>query len=377
MKQLTFFLILILLLIQSCSNQESSNNALIDVPIVIDIDAVKSKPLKLSHIQYIPLETSEECLIGRASKMLVRNSKIYVADFSKSMSLFVFDMNGKFLFKIANRGQGPGEYISFNDFDIQSNGDIYMFDQHRKKFLIHNSEGEYLRDVNSDYYFGKFCIVNNKMYWSKLRESGQMFANLAVYDMTNKTTEFILKDEKFLHPLELVNASSYDFYYSPDNIVYYSPKFSEIIYSVNENGVRPAIGIKNLNIPSKDVINGWLQITDIFERAIQTDNSGYFLENVYIYETDKYITFICKKGVINDFLFYNKISKSVCGVFFHEFFSSIGIDKVLGSTGKEFFSVINFNPDNELHKQILESREELKNWKEDDNPVIVFFTPDM
>ncbi|GHS93853.1 hypothetical protein FACS1894207_1000 [Bacteroidia bacterium] len=375
MKQITFFSILSILLIQSCVRQESANDPFKDVPIVIDIDAVKSPPLKLAHIQYVPLETSEECFIGHASKTLIRNNKIYVADFNKVMALFVFDMNGKYIFKISKRGQGPGEYISFNDFDIQNNGDIYMFDQHQKKILIYNSEGKYLQNANFDYYFGNFCIVNNKMYWSKLRESGQMFANLAVYDMTNKTTDFILKDEKFLHDISLLNFSAYDFYYSPNHLVYYSPKFSEIIYSIDKDGVCPAIGIKNLKIPSKDIINAWLQVKDGFDRSRLISNTEYFIENVYIYETDKYIIFVCKNGALDNILLYNKRSKTTC--FIWDFFATLGIIEAKGSTGKEFFGVINFNPDNELHKQILESREELKNRKEEDNPVIVLFNPDM
>jgi hypothetical protein len=124
MKQITLFSILLLLMMQSCVNQKPSNDLFKDIPIVIDMDSVKRDSLKLSHIRYVPLETSDECLIGDADKTLIRNNKIYVADFSSAMALFVFDMNGKFLFKIARRGQGPGEYTSFRDFDIQTNGDI-------------------------------------------------------------------------------------------------------------------------------------------------------------------------------------------------------------------------------------------------------------
>ncbi|MDR1097536.1 MAG: 6-bladed beta-propeller [Tannerella sp.] len=380
MKQITLFSILSILMMQSCVNQEASNDVFKDVPIVINIDTVKSNPLnslKFSHIRYIPLETDEECLIGFANKILIRDSRIYVADFHKAMALFVFDMNGKFLFKIARRGQGVGEYVSFRDFDIQTNGDLYMFDQHRKKILIYNSAGEYLREIYSDFYFSKFCLVNNRMYWSELIERGNTFANLVAYDMTDKRTEFILKDEKFLHNEGIINFSDYNFYYSPDNTVYYSPKFSEIIYSIGENGVYPAIGVKNLKIPPKHIIDGWLQENDIFKRSGLIKNSKYFIENAYIYETDKYITFACVKDVLPDVLLYNKCSKSVRSSWISDYFYGVGIDRIKGSTGKEFFGVIAFNPDNESHRKILASREELKNWNEEDNPVIVFFNPDM
>jgi hypothetical protein len=361
----------------SCVHQELSNDVFKDVPIVIDMDSVKSDSLRLSHIRYVPLETSEECLIGHAYKTLIRNDKIYIADFHTAMALFVFDMDGKFLFKISRRGQGPGEYVSFFDFDIQTNGDIYIFDQHRKKILIYSPAGEYLREIYSDFYFSDFCLVNNKMYWSKLIERGKMFANLAVYDMENKKTNFILKDKKFLYDSDISDFNIYDFYFSPDSIIYYSPKFSEIIYSIGENGVRPAIGVKNLKIPSEDIINAWLQVEDLSERSRMIGNSRYFIENAYIYETGKYITFGCMRNPVQDILLYNKHTKLACTVLQYNCFSIIGIDRVKGSTGKEFFGVIDFIPNNGHHKRILASREELKHWKEDDNPVIVFFNPDM
>jgi hypothetical protein len=361
---------------QSCTRQGSSDDVFKDVSIVIDMDSVSSDSLKLSYIRYIPLETSDQCLIGQANKILIRNNKIYVADFRKSMALFVFDMNGKLLFKIAKRGEGPGEYVNLHDFDIHRNGDIYLFDQNKKKFLVYNSEGEYLRDVNSEYRFSYFCLVNNRMYWSELRERGNMFVNLAACDMTNKKTEFILKDEKFLYDMG-ITYSYYNFYCSPDSITYYSPKFSEIIYSISENSVRPAIGIKNLNMPPKNIIEGWLQMKNGIERSKPMRNSKYFIESTYIYETDQYITIRCIRDVIDDFILYDKFSKKTSSSWMSYYFEKLGIDRIQGSTGKEFFGVVDFIPDNEHHKRILASREELKNWSEEDNPVIVLFNPDM
>jgi hypothetical protein len=341
------------------------------------MDSVRSDSLKLSHIRYVPLETSDQCLIGLAYKTLVRNNKIYVADFHEAMALFIFDMNGKFLFKIARRGQGPGEYISFSDFDIQANGDIYMFDQSRKRILVYSPAGEYLREVHSDYYFSCFCLVSNKIYWSKLRERENMLANLAVYDITDEKTSFLLKDKKILDGMGLINFSSYDFYYSPDSLIYYSPKFSEIIYSIRKDGVYPAIGIKNLKMPPKHIIDGWLQVENGIERSQLIRNSKYFIENAYIYETDRYITIGCIRNVFSEIILHNKFSKKTCLSWAFKYFDVLGIDRIQGSTGKEFFGVVDFDPDNIYHKKILASREELKNWKEEDNPVIVLFNPDM
>jgi hypothetical protein len=288
MKQISFLLLFSFLWIQSSAGQELPDYSPEDASIVANIDSIRSVELKLSNfsnVRYIPLETTDDCLIGNINKALIRNNRIYVADFDQAFALFVFDLQGKFLFKIARMGQGPGEYVSFRDFDIQSNGDIYMFDHFGRKFLLFDSEGEYLRDMGTDYTLSSFCLVKNKMYWSKLLVPGKRLAELAVYDMTAKRTDFLLKNSKWLSHNVHINYASYVFYNSPSGATYYSPRFSNIIYSIGENGVKPAIGIKNLRMPPEDIIKKWEEDSKNAKFTI-VDDKLYFKENIHIYETD-------------------------------------------------------------------------------------------
>ncbi|MDR2037714.1 MAG: 6-bladed beta-propeller [Bacteroidales bacterium] len=374
MKRISFFIILSFFLSQICINQELPGYSLTDAPIVVDIDSVQSIPLNLSYIRYIPLETTSDCLIGRINKVLFRDDKIYVADFYQTTALYVFDMNGKFLFKISRMGKGPGEYISFRDFDIQANGDIYMFDHFGKKFIVFDPAGTYLQEFGVNYTFSHFCLVKDKMYWSILWEYNKMIANLAVYNKKEKKTEFLITDKKFLHELNLLNYTSYRFYSSPNGMVYFSPKFSEIIYSIDSTGVHPAIGIKNLNIPPDHVIKEWGGKSPGSDSGIDSDNL-YFKQNIHTYETDRYITFQCitETTVSSSIFLYDKNSHSICCSPFFRYYTDIGTNGIRGSTGKYFFSYFDPNLDNEYHLKIFKSREELKEWKEEDNPVIVIF----
>ena len=360
---------------QSCNNSRKHHYSLNDIPDIINISTVKTLPVKTSHIKYIPLETSNECLIGYVNKIMIRNNLIYVADFNQAKALFIFDIDGKFIFKIDRKGRGPGEYISFHDFDVQSNGNIYMYDNHGWKFLLFNSTGEYLMDIKTQYSLSHFCLAGTKMYWSQLVEGGKMISNLAVYDMEKKTTDFLFTEKKHLYPPEMLRFSSYNFYYSPNNI-YYSPKFSEIIYSINEEGILPAIGIKNLQKPPEYMIEQWAREKNPHELIKSIMNDKYFIENIYIYETENYISFGCIIGFFTTIL-YNKHTKEAFKVLTSDYYQTIGRDGIMGSTGKDFFSIIDFDSENHFHKQILKERQELKNWKEEDNPVVVIFNLDM
>jgi hypothetical protein len=365
------------LLVQFCFGQELPSYSLKDAPIVVNIDSVRNisdEVLKFSNIRFVPLETTDDCLVGVIDKVLIRDNRIYVADYSKAKALFVFDMEGKIIFKIADSGQGPGEYIGFKDFDVHDNGDIYIFDQFGKKFLVYNSDEKYLREIKTDYSFMNFCLVKDKMYWAPIFEKGKKFAALAVYDMANKKTEFLFKDKKSLVTNDTFRYVTYQFFSTPHGLTYYSPRFSEIIYAIDENGVRPAIGIKNLRIPPVDIIERWeLKPSNMAMLA----DEFYFKENNHIYETDRYIAFKCIKGRDFDALIYDKPSgklSAISTVFFHMF---LCVDGIHGSTGEDFFSVMVPQPEYKEHRKLLESREDLKNWSDDDNPVIVFFNLDI
>ena len=367
MRKITCFIFSLFLL--SCNNQRISYS-LENVPILIDFNAIEDVQVQLRNIRYIPLETTDESLIGAPYKVLIRNERIYVGDFTSAQALFVFNMEGEFLFRIARRGQGPGEYRSFTDFDVRDNGDIYIFDVFGRQFLIFDSMGQFLRDIRVDYFMQSFSLVGNKMYQSVLwgRGSGDHFANLATFDLATRRTTPLIADEISLLNLRF-RLWMFNFFRSGNNRIFYAPQLSPIIYSIDENGVHPAIGIKNLPMPPRGVIDRWVQDGWMDVR----DN--YFTGIAGIYETCDYIVFSIAMGLRRKNVLFNKHTKSAYEVF--DYFSKIGSASPHGSTGREFFSAIVFDPYNATHADILNSREELRNWREDDNPVIAIFNLDM
>lgn len=62
-----------------------------------------------SSIEYIPLETTDDCLIGDEFSLIVASQDIFVHHFLEK-KIYRFDKSGKFLNFIGKRGQGPGEY---------------------------------------------------------------------------------------------------------------------------------------------------------------------------------------------------------------------------------------------------------------------------
>jgi hypothetical protein len=71
------------------------------------------------RVELIPLETTDGSLIREVSKLMVYGDKYFVLDYPQSR-VFVFDRDGKFLFGINGKGQGPNEYPSICDMVINA-----------------------------------------------------------------------------------------------------------------------------------------------------------------------------------------------------------------------------------------------------------------
>ncbi|WP_298650283.1 6-bladed beta-propeller [uncultured Proteiniphilum sp.] len=87
--------------------------------IFVDLDRAERASLfdYFHSIELISLETSPDVLIVGISKMIVHQDKYYALDKNQCI-IFVFDKTGKFLFKIGKKGQGAGEYVFIQDFNI-------------------------------------------------------------------------------------------------------------------------------------------------------------------------------------------------------------------------------------------------------------------
>jgi hypothetical protein len=106
------------------------------------------KPQKISgmlkNVRFVPLETTENSLIGRTiGKIKKINSRYYVA--SDRKELLEFDSNGSYIKTIGRVGQGPGEFVELEDYDVFDNGNTVILDY--KKLILYDKEGKYLQSI--------------------------------------------------------------------------------------------------------------------------------------------------------------------------------------------------------------------------------------
>lgn len=120
-----------------------------DNTIFVDLDRPEKVSLfdYFNSIELIPLETSPDALIVGISKMIVYQDKYYVLDPVQCI-IIVFDGTGKFLFKISKKGQGAGEYVFIQDFNINSFSENLEILEPYGKVHIYDLLGNYVETKN-------------------------------------------------------------------------------------------------------------------------------------------------------------------------------------------------------------------------------------
>lgn len=115
------------------------------VDIISSIDNIKAVPLSsiTKRIEYIPLQTIPESLLGEVNKIAISDSFIFVSDFEKLMQ---FDRQGKFIRKVGSNGRGPGEYVHIFDITVDNKQTVvYILSTRTKDLLSFDFRGNFIK----------------------------------------------------------------------------------------------------------------------------------------------------------------------------------------------------------------------------------------
>ncbi|WET69016.1 6-bladed beta-propeller [Sphingobacterium sp.] len=162
------YLLPFLFILYSCSNiseikEETNSSVTIKIPDYIDNSKLSKYSEFYDSVKMIPLETKEECLIGRIDKIVVYQGNFFILDQSQSKSVFQFDSKGKFIRRYGEIGDGPGKYNEPNDLSIK-NDELVIWVNDFRKFIVFDLAGHFKREFHIDL-FGKSGVsLGNRRY---------------------------------------------------------------------------------------------------------------------------------------------------------------------------------------------------------------------
>jgi len=134
----------ILFSILGCS-QNTPHGNIVDISEPMQLNPINASVL-IENCRYIPLETSDESIIGEISTIVPCQDGFFVMD--RFLQISYFDINGKFMRRIARKGQGPGEYTSIHAIDVSEyDKTIHLFDGNSRRILVYTFNNEFLRAI--------------------------------------------------------------------------------------------------------------------------------------------------------------------------------------------------------------------------------------
>ena len=404
MKAVFCFFIFVILLLSCTKNGSNVNtNEIIHSNIIkVDLDnAEKKDSIAVSElfksIKCIPLEFTDNSIIGGIEKILVYKNYIYVLENSTVRNLFVFNMEGHFIRKIGNKGGGPADHVRISDFTIDTDNDELIIMDVRKMLFFDILTGQFKKTVSCP----KRDDLTSIMY-----HNGKIYADLYEYSKTRD--DFYLmqsinlsdgkQDGKYLQ-LNQYNKGwneRVQIEVPPcipllDSQLLFRQLFMNIVFTITSQGPTPFFIIESKDFVSEkdlDFIKGLdnkrgLVIFSIFNSLNRKNKiysiSGYFINDEHIYfqfqkgsqiqsalynnETDKTQVY---NVIINDLLY--KQGARDRGNFKPRFFDKSGVYEYVNVLSiPDFLESIKKGEINDLFKN------QLQDLNEESNPILFYY----
>ena len=140
---------LIIISCQSANNKDKSQIRTFDLKELPKISEIKLSDLGFADIEYIPLETNEQSVMGHfdvravTDRFIVGNSFFIIKQFN---TILKFRNDGSFETRIGNEGRGPTEFLVAHDIDIdKETQELYLVSAWQEKFNVYSKTGEFVK----------------------------------------------------------------------------------------------------------------------------------------------------------------------------------------------------------------------------------------
>ena len=291
MKINNVLFICVILILFSCNqptelNKYTSDGTDVKIKGITAANSAKYSDL-FDNVSLIPLQTTDDCLIGRIDKIFFYENHFYILDQVLGKGVFVFDENGNFIRRIGRIGKGPGEYDVPNDMAIDMfSGRLLIFCNNSKKLIAYDFNGNFIEEVKLKSYIDGFSILNNDLI-------AVYHDNNSPFDDIKYKLELISKDGNIKKTAFRIDGSTdhsrggKSFFYQSHDELLVSPGFSNTIYTVGLDAckIKYSIDFGDKSIPN----DFFLETPKIdFQKELRSSNYAYLLN---YYETQEFLAF--------------------------------------------------------------------------------------
>lgn len=213
-------------LFASCHTKTNSSDI-----ITIDLNANVKDTLYYSSfidsISYIPLQTTDSCLIGQIKDVIIRDNMIFVHD-KQLHTIWIFDNEGNYKSNISRKGSGPEEYATLNKITYNNvNKQITILDIWTQSILTYDLSGHFIKRIKLDTYPTDFVKLDDTSYiLSRIGEKDSLAGFYLADSSGHKTEMLIQRSQKQL----FVDNFEWDFSNFDDTIAFMAPNLDNNVY---------------------------------------------------------------------------------------------------------------------------------------------------
>jgi len=307
---------------------------------VIHVNPEQSSTKSISEIfhevHYIKLETNKESIFGNVGKLIIYKNRLYILDKKAMKNIYVFSMDGKFLYRILKNGRGPGELAEPVDFNIKD-GHIYVLDWLLKKIAIYNLSGDLVEEKK----------INTRLLGFEFLNDGNVFALNEINGNKEKDSKLVLlslEKNKILNKF-FIDQNAQDGNLKFDN-VFFTYGDSILYWQIFDNSIYAFYNRKihkryEINFGKYTIGSNLLKLPlEARLTRLNRDKEQYagLIDNV-VEETDRlYFSFLHNDKTYN--VFYNKNSKKVDTFLLVDKEKNIEIKKIFTKTNNFYVSVV-------------------------------------
>ncbi len=281
-----------------CGSRGGNADGLPVIDIVGNLGTYRQIPMSelIEEVEYIPLETAPNFLVGRTDYVIVTDDRIFIEGISGTTSFcFAFTRQGEFISDIGRTGRGPGEWPYVSGMSVDQKNKIIYLDTLDKVFE-YTWDGKFVRDLEKpnfeegEVYQGRtsevYFLKDNLFVGHLDNYSGKNPNNWIVFDDTGEIVKAfdnhirIEKDEfgaSYLRSTDPARVS---------NRMYVKEPINDTLYCLNErHELAPAcvFDLGKYAFPL-DVYLRWGDMTQIYSSSsiiidsfVPTQNNIFFV----------------------------------------------------------------------------------------------------
>lgn len=319
MKLLHSFLILFSTCYIACTNDNINKNQ-----IDINLDEGQINQVFYSSfvdsIEYIPLETTDDCLIGKIRDIIISDSVMFILNDERS-SIFIYDKNGKYLRKIMRKGDGPGEYGVINQMSYNKYRNSISISSNNLKIIEYDSYGNMKREFKTPHYITDlYCFDDGSYLLSRIQRIDKPDDLILLTDTIGNITKSILKR----NPNYSIDASdNWDFTEFNNEIHFISPQIDNIIYCYNQDSLKEILNIKiKPEVPSRyhNKKPNIIGFEEYYYRTVYRESINWL--NIIFWSTTKDLRVIIYNKIKNKYLVGNFLKNDIDNMKEGEFLSA-------------------------------------------------------